>query len=186
MKARRSNSALWLSGWSSSRYSHFLSSRPGLYDEYQIGTAESDGQFIIKGGSVETDGTLGPLSASNIVSMSVDIGYLSFVGGPGGFEQLDGSTTLNLTNSTLKIRDSSRRLRRAFGLSKPPGWEKAMQCRLLESRAAVSLGVPVILTWVARIRWRYRLLKCNHRIRATGWRSPRRSPSLGSDRSGST
>jgi hypothetical protein len=71
---------------------------------YQIEPAGFDGWNIITGGTITTDDTLGPLSASNIVSMSVDISLRSFVGNSSGvFEILDGSTTLDLTNSTLTV-----------------------------------------------------------------------------------
>jgi hypothetical protein len=71
---------------------------------YQIEPAGYDGSNIVTGGTLTTDGTLGPLSTSNIVSMSVDISLRSFVGNSSGvFETFDGSTTLDLTNSTLTI-----------------------------------------------------------------------------------
>jgi PEP-CTERM motif-containing protein len=71
---------------------------------YRIEPADIDGSYVVTGGSMTTDGTLGPLAASNIRSVSVDIRLTAYVGNSSGvFEVLDGSTTLDLTNATLAI-----------------------------------------------------------------------------------
>lgn len=71
---------------------------------YSIEPADIESWYVVTGGSMTTDGTLGPLTASNILSISVDIKLSSVVGNSSGeFEVLDGSTTLDLTNATLAI-----------------------------------------------------------------------------------
>jgi hypothetical protein len=70
---------------------------------YRLEPVDISGMLVVTGGNITTDGTLGPLSASNILSMTVDVSYQTIMGGPSGFEVLDGSTTLDLMNSDLMI-----------------------------------------------------------------------------------
>jgi hypothetical protein len=71
---------------------------------YRVEPVDAGGQFIVTGGSVTTDGTLGPLSASNIVAMSVDISHKIGMVGPGGMlELVDGSGTIDLMDAAVSI-----------------------------------------------------------------------------------
>jgi hypothetical protein len=71
---------------------------------YRIEPVDISGMLVVTGGKITTDGTLGLLSASNILSMTVDISHRTVMGGPSGFEVLDGSTTLDLVNSDVSIQ----------------------------------------------------------------------------------
>jgi hypothetical protein len=71
---------------------------------YQIEPVDIDGMFIVTGGSVTTDGTLGPLSASNILAMSVDISHQTILLVEDGMvEIIDGSGTIDLTSASLSL-----------------------------------------------------------------------------------
>lgn len=70
---------------------------------YRVEPVGIDGQFIVTGGSVTTDGTLGPLSASNILAMSVDISHHQIMVEDGMVELIDGSATIDLKNAALSL-----------------------------------------------------------------------------------
>jgi hypothetical protein len=71
---------------------------------YQIEPVDIDGMFIVTGGSVTTDGTLGPLSASHILAMSVDISYQTIMVVEGGMVEISGGpATIDLTDAVLSL-----------------------------------------------------------------------------------
>ena len=70
---------------------------------YRIEPVDIDGMFIVTGGSVTTDGTLGPLAASNILAMSVDVSHQTIMIEDGMVGVLDGSATIDLMNAALSL-----------------------------------------------------------------------------------
>jgi len=75
----------------------------GAQITYQVEPVDIDGMVIVKGGSLTTDGTLGPLSASNILAMSVDISHQSIMVEGGMVEIIGGPATIDLTNAALSL-----------------------------------------------------------------------------------
>jgi hypothetical protein len=76
----------------------------GAQITYQVEPVDIDGMIIVKGGSVTTDGTLGPLSASNILAMSVDTFHQSIMVVEGGMVEITGGpATIDLTNAALSL-----------------------------------------------------------------------------------
>jgi hypothetical protein len=76
---------------------------------------------ILAGGAITTDGTLGALTAENIVSMSVDIRLGTWVLERGKEPQfLDGSKTLDLTNAALLLDGTIQATPTGIFIALPP------------------------------------------------------------------